>query len=291
MPDNAAIGRLAREHFTQRGFRHFSFYARSGSVGETLRREAFRQEVEACGFEMHCLDWPAETPDDPADPGPPPVTWLTDHLNTLPKPLAVFAEYDDRAIEVLEACEIAGLAVPEEVAVLGTDDDDLRCTFAPVELSSIDDDQIAQGYTAARLLDQLMSGQQPPAQTLVSPRGVTVRKSSDIVATNHAQVAHALRLIWRHYTEPISAKEVAAEVPLSYRRLHEAFLEHVGRSIAEELTLRRLQHAKSLLKESTDLKLEQIAQSSGFGSHNHMTKVFSRVLGITPSSYRRGQTS
>ncbi len=291
MPDNETIGKLAGEHFLMRGFRNFAYYVRSGGLGERLRMEGFRRRIAEAGHELTLLQrnpggHRADAAGESGDLG-----WLEEKLTALRKPAAVFAEYDDRAIEILDACENAGLSVPEEVAVLGVDNDELRCGFATTPLSSVDDDQAKQGYEAAHLLDCLMKGEPlPDRKLLIQPRGIVTRKSTDILAIEHPNVAKALRLIWEHYTEPLTAEAVATEIPMSSRRLHDAFLKHVGRTMAEEITRRRLEHAQRLLEDPKRRKMEEVAERSGFTSADHMGKIFMRALGVSPSIYRRQKT-
>lgn len=291
MPDNETIGKLAGEHFLMRGFRNFAYYVRSGGLGERLRMEGFRRRISENGHALTILQRPSggRRPDASGESGDP--SWLEEKLAALRKPVAVFAEYDDRAIEILDACENAGLSVPEEVAVLGVDNDELRCGFATTPLSSVDDDQAKQGYEAGRLLDSLMKGE-PIAERkiFVQPRGIVTRKSTDILAIEHPNVAKALRLIWEHYTESLTAEAVASEIPMSSRRLHDAFLKHVGRTMAEEITRRRLEHAQRLLEDPKRRKMEEVAERSGFTSADHMGKIFMRALGVSPSIYRRQKT-
>lgn len=286
--DNAAVGRMAAEYFLQRGFKHFAFYHRSGSIGEKARGEAFQAKIRESGCKMHKLDWvtfskPLSAQERQAGL----IPWLTRQIAALPKPVAVFSEYDDFAVEILNACHSSAMPVPEQVAVLGVGDDPLRCEFAPVALSSIEDDEELIGYEAAVLLGRLMRKEKnvtPPVP--VPPRAVTTRLSTDILAVEHPLVASALRTIWDHYTEAIGAKQVAATVPMSYRRLHDAFIQHVGHSISDEITRKRLEHAQKLLEE-TNKKTLEIAWLSGFTDHDRMGKVFKRVLGVTPASYRK----
>jgi AraC-like DNA-binding protein len=209
------------------------------------------------------------------------------HVQYAHRWLPVLAEYDDRAIEIVEGCREAGLQVPEEVAVLGVDNDEMRCEFAPVPISSVDDDQRSQGYEAGRLLDQLMQGKQPPDRTLIKPRQVVTRVSTDILAIDHPKVAAALKLIWNHFREPLTAGDISDAIPMSGRRLHDAFLKHVGRTISQEIKRRRIQHAKSLLAEDPSAKLEAVATQSGFSSGDRMTKTFVAITGETPSAYRK----
>jgi LacI family transcriptional regulator len=205
----------------------------------------------------------------------------------LPKPVAVTAEYDDLAIEVIDAALSAGLRIPEQVAVLGVDNDELRCPFTPVPLSSIDNDEDRIGYEAAKQLQRLFEGKASASgPVLIAPRRVIVRQSTNVLAIQHEHVATALRMIWEHYTEPIDATRLAADIPLSYTQLHESFMKHVGHSMAEELERRRIEHAQRLLS-TTDMKMVEVARKSGFGSADRMGRVFQRRLQVTPSEYRK----
>lgn len=285
--DNREVGRMAAEYFLQRGFRYFAFYFRSGSIGERERFEAFERRVRKEGREVLRIDWleaglgMTERQRDARH-----MAWLARQVAALPKMTAVFSEFDDYALEILNACKSAEIAVPEQVAVLGVDNDLLRCEFAPVALSSIDDDQEMIGYEAASLLGRMMRGRKVPGATLVPPRGVVTRLSTDVLAVEHPLVAAVLRTIWSRYTEPINSRQVAEGVPMSYRRLHDAFVKHVGRSISDEITRKRLEHARRLLEE-TPKKMLEIAWLSGFTDHDRMGKVFRHVLGVTPGVYRR----
>ena len=286
--DNTAVGVLAAEYFLQRGFKHFAFYFRSGSLGERERSEAFQQTIRKVGWKMHRLDWPLFSRSLPGrEKESQLIPWLSRQLTSLPKPIAVFSEYDDFAVEVLNACDASRTPVPEQLAVLGVGDDPLRCEFAPVPLSSIDDDEEVIGYEAAALLGRMMNKERPPTEPiLIPPRAITTRLSTDILAVEHPLVASALRTIWAHFTEQIGAKQIAATVPMSYRRLHDAFIKHIGHSIADEITRKRLEYAQKLLIE-TDKKTLEIAWLTGFTDHDRMGKVFRRVLGVTPASYRK----
>ena len=286
--DNDAVGRMAAEYFLQRGFKHFAFFLSSGSIGERARGEAFQRTVRAAHCNAYRIDWIAHSKSLTDEKKLSKLNaWLAQQIAALPKPIAIFSEYDDFAVEILNACQSAEIAVPEQVAVLGVGDDPLRCEFAPVPLSSIDDDEELIGYEAAALLGRMLNKERPPSDpVLVSPRAITTRLSTDILAVEHPHVASALRTIWDHYTERIGAKQIAATVPMSYRRLHDAFIKQIGHSIAEEITRKRLEHAQKLLEE-TDKKIIEIAWLAGFTDHDRMGKVFRRQLGVNPASYRR----
>jgi LacI family transcriptional regulator len=270
------------------GFHHYAFYLESGGPGERNRCRAFADAVVDRGFTPHTIDW-ASGPGRRGRSITARLKWLAGQIAALPKPIALFCEFDDRAMQILQACELTGVPVPEQAAVLGVDNDALRCDFAPVPLSSIDDDQHQQGYAAGAMLERILDGAPPPPRGTIlkiPPRDVVVRRSSDILAVEHPLVAAALRAVWEHYTEPVLASDIAEMFPMSSRRLHDAFCHHIGHSIADELARKRVDRVKELLA-STDQKLVEVARSSGFSSPDRLTKVFTRLVGASPSQYRR----
>lgn len=282
MADQEAITRLAVDHFFVRGFRHFAYYQRSGNPGDCGRGQAFRAALAARGITPELIDHTTRAPSDRQAT----TLWLQRQIMRLPKPLAVFSEFDDYAIEVLEAAAAAGINVPGEVAVLGVGNDELRCPFAPIPLSSVNDNPAGIGEAAATLLGKLMQGEAAPDEPLVvPPLGVVTRRSTDILAVEHPLVALALQEIRKHFREPITAEGMVASIPMSRRRLHDAFLRFIGRSVADEVTRLRLNHAKRMLTE-TDAKHHQIASECGFSSESRLAVVFRREIGLTPGEYR-----
>jgi len=289
-PDNELIGQQAAEHFLTRGFKHFAYYICSGGPSEEIRAAEFSNALKDHDVKVYPLDW-ASKPDAMRSSSRARIDWLTEKLKKLPKPLAVATEFDDRGVEVLQACENAGLHVPEEVAVIGADNDELICEFAPVPLSSVDTDVERQGYEAAALLDRMMNGAKAPKRaTLIPPQGVVIRKSSDMLGVKHPHVATALNRIWHHYQEPVTTEQLCKGIPMSYRRLHDAFVKHVGRTMAEELRRCRIEHAQRLLVEPDMYIMEDIAERAGFSSAGQMARVFAHFVGISPSQYRKDHT-
>ncbi|MGN6726939.1 MAG: substrate-binding domain-containing protein [Tepidisphaeraceae bacterium] len=284
--DSEAVGRMAAEHFVSRGFKNFAFYESSGLPGEQMRRAGYEASLKARGYKCHLIGKPSAERQGESINAADAYHLVGRQLAELPMPVAVLAEYDDRAIDVMDAALLAGLRVPEQVAVLGVDNDELRCPFAPVPLSSIDNDEERIGYEAARVLHDVMQGKPAPDKPLrIPPRRVVVRQSTNILAIPHEHVATALKMIWEHYNEPIDAVRVAAEIPLSYPQLHVSFVKYVGHSMADEIERLRLEHAQQLLI-TTDAKLSDIAHKSGFGSADRMGRVFVRRLQTNPSEYR-----
>ena len=179
------------------------------------------------------------------------------------------------------------MRVPEDVAVLGVGNDELRCPFAPVSLSSVDDNAEGIGREACLLLERVMSGNKIGEMHVdVPPLGVVPRQSTDLLAIEHPQVAMAMKAIHRHFREPLTAEGIISDVPMSRRRLHDAFVRIVGRSVNDEVTRLRVEYAKRLLAE-TDQKQSQIAIESGFRSDARLVLVFERSTGFSPGEYRR----
>ena len=208
-------------------------------------------------------------------------------LGRLPKPLAVNSQIDEFAAEVIRAAVDSGLRVPEDVAVMGCGDDRLICPFTPVPMSSIDNNLEGIGYRAAELLDGLMRGAAPPTDPiLIPPRGITTRRSTDILATADKLVRAALEIVKKRYRDSLSTKIVAAELHVSERKLFDSFKRRLGRSVKEEIMQRRIERAARLLAQ-TDIKLQSVAWQAGFSSLSQMAKVFRRVKATTPGAFRR----
>jgi LacI family transcriptional regulator len=213
--------------------------------------------------------------------------WIKRELPKLPLPIGLMAQSDHRASYLISACEALGLAIPEQVAVIGVDNDEHACEFASVPISSVDCDRERLAYEGASLLGRLMAGARTPRKPLkITPLGVVVRRSSDIFAVAHRAVARALHFIREHYRESIGVDDVIRASRLSRCGLYRAFQKNVGRSVGEEIDRQRVDHAKKMLAES-DEKLYRIARECGFSGAEHFTRVFHRVTGGTPSAMRR----
>ena len=188
LPDNEAIGRLGAEHLLSRGFKELAFYHAYDARVESERMAGFRQAVRRAGQSFHHLDL-ASAPRR-YQRGEHRLNYLTDMLRQLPRPLGVMAQYDTRASEVVLACERASLAVPEQVAVVGADNDPITSELGLVPLTSVDTNRFQLGYEGAALLDRLMQGEKPPRKPIrIPPKGIVVRRSSDILAVENIDVA------------------------------------------------------------------------------------------------------
>lgn len=288
--DNERIGRLAAEHFLERAFKHVAYLNCGNYWMEVERMPIFRQTLEAAGCHYHEIPYYQCFPR--CAPGPlrshqQAHEWLVNTLRELPKPLGIAASTDDLACRLLRACDDANLSVPEEVAVLGCDNNPMVCDYALAPLSSVDVDWQRIGYEGAGLLDRLMDGKRAPhAPILIPPKGVVTRLSTHVLAIPDLAIAQAVRFIWEHYPEPIGTPEVAAAAGLSRRTLERDFRKHLGQSVNHEIAQVRVERAKQMLLE-TKLKAYEVALQCGFSDVVHFSKAFHRLTGSRPSHYRR----
>jgi LacI family transcriptional regulator len=213
--------------------------------------------------------------------------WLASELKGPRKPLAVFAASDRMASDVLEACESVQLNVPEDVAIVGSDNSLPAVDAMHTPISSVDPDYEGMGYRGAALLDELMDGKPPPKKPIRWPSsGLIVRKSSDLMAVQHPGVAKSLRFIWEHCGEPISVADLAKIAGMSPRGFHQAFLEHIGRTPGGQLHHVRIARAKQLLVSSTE-KIETVAALCSYGSASSFCVAFEEATKMSPSQYRK----
>lgn len=284
--DNAIIARLAFDHFRERGFQHFAFCGDQRFAWSIARGGFFDERVREAGFDcLHYITPPSHDAD--SDPE---TDLIAEWLRGLTCPVAVFACYDARGQQVLDACQRAGLSVPEQVAVVGVDNDELLCELSPPPLSSVIPDTRRTGWEAAALLAQMMRGESVKADVhRVPPLGVCIRQSSDTYAVDDSRIARALQYIRENAFTGISVADVLHHCPMSRRVLEQRMQELLGRSPREEILRLQIQRAKTLLT-STDLNLEQVAERSGFRSAQYLSVAFKREVEIPPSDYRKLHT-
>jgi len=284
--DSAATGRMGAEHLLDRGFTQFAYCGLAATVVThySADREApFVERVRERGYP--CVSYKARRATARSWDGL--QADLAAWLGSLDKPVGVMACNDTHARHVLEACRKAGLDVPDDVAVLGVDNDALMCELSNPPLSSIDLAADAIGYQAAALLDRLMAGQAAPGEpVLLAPRGVVARHSTDVLAMEDRDVARAVRFIREHAWEGIGVDDVVDDVPLARRALERRFRRILGRSPHAEIRRVQIARAKELLAR-TELTVERVARQSGFQYVQYMRQVFRRETGMTPGQFRR----
>lgn len=285
--DSHNAGRLAAEHLLERAFRHFAYVGISGYLWSGRREKGFAERIAEAGYSVDVYPV-AEYP--PASSG---RCWEKEHrqlvrwLLELPRPVGLMACNDDRGREVLEACRTAGLRVPEQVAVVGVDNDDLFCELSDPPLSSVALNAEGAGYRAAALLERLMAGEKIEPQEITAEASyVVTRRSTDIVAVEDPDLATALQFLHDHVTEPITVDDLVEAVQISRRALELRFRRQLGRTIHDELERLRFQRAERLLLES-DLPVPYVAEAAGYNSPNYFCRVFQHKCGMTPAQFRR----
>jgi LacI family transcriptional regulator len=281
--DASQVAQLAMTHFRERQLKNFAYVGVEGRAWSRRRGEAFQQKLQAAGYNPHVYSYPKNARGRMWERE---LEILARWLQTLPRPTGLFACNDDRGRQVLEACRYAGLRVPEEVAVLGVDDDAVFCELANPPLSSIALNAETAGYRAAELLDGMMRGRiTEPSRVTVEAICVVTRRSTEVVAVPDNDVAVALQFIRREKGRGVSVADVAAEVAVSRRHLERRFRETVGRTILEEIQSARIEHAKHLLVD-TKYPISKVAQLTGFGSTGYFVQFFHARVGKTPRRFR-----
>jgi len=293
--DDRRIAEMVADHLLDRGFVHLAFCGYTGLAYSERRCEHFcaclarhglpcpvyqsvpprpragQREVEAAGLRRD----------------PKLIRWL----RSLPKPVGIMASNDVRGQQVLNTCRELDIAVPEQVALVGVDNDDVLCDLADPPMSSVDLDTRRIGFEAAALLERMMAGAAPPNQRiLVPPLGVIARQSSDVLAIADPDVAAAVRHIRLYAVDGLDVNDVAAKSSVSRRTLERRFARLLGRTPKAEILRVRLDRVKQLLIE-TDWPLSRVADRAGFLFPEYMNVAFKRELGVTPGEFRRQHAS
>ncbi len=285
--NSAAIGRMAAEYFSERHYTRFAFVGdiRSETYWSREREQSFRKTLRKAGHpvchvygpctDAEQRDWAAERPRMEA--------WL----RALPKPVALFAPNDRRGKQVLDACMDAGISVPDEVAVLGVDNDEWICEATVPALSSVQCDPRPAGYCIAAHLDRLMRGERlRKREYLVEPIRVVTRQSTEWTAIADQKMASALRYIQINTQNPcLRVTDVARVCGLSRRATEIRFRNATGRTIREEIEHVRLERLRALLSE-TDLNIGEIALRCGFACETHLGRIFRKRFNTTMGRFR-----
>jgi LacI family transcriptional regulator len=283
--DNTAVSRLAADHLLERGFVHFAYcgyHPTPVNRCSRKRAEAFCEAVGRGGYACATYNAPNTASDTWEKICGDLVAWLTQ----LPHPTGIMACNDSRARQILEACRMAGLRVPEDVAVVGVDNEEAICLFTDPTLTSVDQGSQRSGYEAASLLDQWMeSGPVTPGKRSVQPVGIVARGSTEILATTDDELAAALRFIRDHACDAIGLDDVGRAAGANNATLRRRFRSVLGRTVHEEIQRVRVERAKQLLV-STDWPFKQIARQSGFCSVQYMSTRIRQATGHTPREYR-----
>jgi LacI family transcriptional regulator len=287
--DYTAVGRAGARHLLDLGHVHFAFYWLQvvPETAETLT--GFDAELAAAGRRAHRLDFPAAHAHRPLDsiPREERQAWLAAQLAALPKPIAIMGDDDRRALELLSACERAGLRVPHDVAILGCENRAIELGMSRLPVSSVDVDHRRLGREAAILLDRLMRGGAPPKTPVkVPPLGVVARRSTATFISDSPGITAALLHLREHFHAALRLPALARLAGMSERVFESEFKRCVGHSARAEIQRVRLACASRLLRD-TDLKLDAIAAESGFGSAKRLCTVFAETHRATPNVWRQ----
>jgi len=277
-------GRMGAEYFLNKGFKNFAFYGFRNIVWSRERAEGFEEFVTEHGYTVHSYEH---------EEMPSRELWhympsaLSQWLKSIPKPIAIMACDDERGNHITEACKHAGIQIPEEIAVLGVDNDELTCNLSDPPLSSINLDIEHGGYETARLMDLLILNKQTGRyDIIVKPTHVITRQSTDICATTDKYIAAALKYIHLNIDNNINVKDVLKKVPLSRRALEIRFFEVTGSAVYKYICNLRIQKFTNKLLE-TDKSIAEIAIESGFSESKNLSRLFKQIKGTTPLKYRR----
>ena len=283
--DNVAIAKLGANHLIDLGLRQFAFCSeppnRSNGWAQE-RMEAFQNHVAESGYSCsvysgrhtaarHWRQLQSEL-----------QNWLAE----LPKPIGLMACNDSRARHVLQACLAQGLRVPEDVALVGVDNDDIMCELSRPSLTSIEQGTRRIGFEGAAILHALMLGEHPEQRTAIKPEGLVCRQSTDILAIDDEDIATALRFIREHACDPIQVKDVLEAAKMSRSKLESRFRELLGRSVHAEIRRIQIEHAIRLLKTS-NMPIKGIVREVGASSVQYFSAMISRETGQSPGEIRK----
>lgn len=281
--DGGAIARTAFDHLRDSGFNRMGFFGVGDLDWLRHRCNAFTDQCREHNIPLTCLliDHQARTARDARAAH----NKLLDWLDGLVKPIGIFTPKDVLSRSIVECCKTLGLSVPDDVAVIGSDNDQVMCEGTTPSLSSVDPGMEAIGYRAAQRIDEALSGKPIPAFETHPPEGVIQRDSTDVRATDDAMIAKALRLIRSHVSDGLTAEQLATEFPLSRSSFDRRFRAQVGRSPMQQILHSRVEAAKTMLW-ATDHSPDTIALACGFASTERFYKAFKRATGITPRTFR-----
>ena len=281
--DQRAIGQIAAEHFLERNFRRFGFYGLKEVWYSKKRFMGFRNRLlrEGCSVSVH------ETESSLLSDEP----WKQDRrqldkwLAGLSYPTAIFTAHDYRARMVLESCLDLGISVPDQVAVIGVDDDPIVCDFSCPSLTSIRQDGETVGRKAAELLDHLLSGGSVEEDILVAPGELVERDSTRVTAAENPALRQCLDLMEAHHAELIDIAWLVSQLNISRRQLEKLFRNELDKTPNVVLSEIRVERAKTLLRDNPNMILREVAAGSGFSEPRRLNLVFQRFMGMTPRQY------
>jgi len=282
--DHEAVANMAADHLLNLGLQHFAYCGFGDWWWSRRRRDSFCEAVSQAGFEAEIYRLPRSRSEQTWDKELP---RMANWLRHLPKPVGIMACNDDRGELVIDACKMEGLKVPDEVAVVGVDNDTLICDLCSPPLSSVAESLQRIGYAAAETLDRMIKGVEEDRPTLcIRPTHVVARQSTDVLAVDDPDVVTALRFIRQRVRLNIGVQQVVEVTSLSRRTLEQRFRNTLGHSIHDEIQRVRVKLLTRMLVE-TRKSVTEIAEMLGFPDAAHVSRLFRKAMGINPMTYRR----
>ncbi len=290
--DQEGIGTLGARHLLERGFTRFAYLGYPEFEWSRRRQVGFSGAVVAAGHACEFaprsfpVTWGHQLPEWEAE-----VAGIARWVASLPRPVGLMACNDYRGNQALDACRRIGVAVPEEVAVIGVDNEVLACELARPPLSSVVPDCPRIGYEAAEMLDRIMRRESVGSlRRVVPPSGVVTRQSTEVMAISDPVLAEAMRFIREHACEGIGVDDVAEAAGTSRSVLQRRFRAGFGHTVHDAIAAVRLQRARQLLAETT-LPLAEIAERAGYSQAEYLSTFFKKATGLSPAAYRREHRS
>ena len=284
--DYLGTGRMAARFFIERGFRNYGFFGMNDVCWSDERCDGFRREVEAAGFGDSFYSYRMQEID---------MVWyyqrnrLRDWLRMIPKPIAIMACDDNQGANLIEACHGIGIKIPEEVSVIGVDNDETLCSLGSTTLTSIQIDIEEGGRQTAALVERLVADPKAPAEDIVlQPVKIVGRMSTAAFATADQQILKALLFIHKNALKKISVSDVMTEAALSRRLLERRFKSVTGKTLYEYITDQKLKYFAEQLAD-TDEQVINIALSMGENDTKSISRRFKQLYGCTPVEWREKQ--
>ena len=288
--DQFCIGRMAAEHLLECGFEHFAYIGQRGLLWSDQRLEGFSDLIHKVGHEVHEF---VGTPVDEKSGTYRTSVWemetkqICRWLQSLPRPTGIFACNSFRGLQLQELCHSANIAVPETMAIITGDNEEVACELAVPSLTAVCFNGRGIGYLAASLLDKAMSGEDISETALsIPPTEILVRNSTFITAPADNTLGQALEFIRENARFNITVQDVANHIGVSLRKIHLLFKQKLHSSVHDRIIACKIETATKLLRGS-DLSLTEIAYRSGFNHVQRMSDVFLEKQGMRPGEYRR----
>jgi LacI family transcriptional regulator len=288
--DSRLVGELAADHLIERGFQQFAYFGLRSVAYSAVRQEGFDGRLAVSGFHSLSLLMPP-TYRVRSQLWRDQQRKLVQWLGRLPKPVGLFAVTDYRARQVLDACRQVELRVPQQIAVIGVDNEEVICAHVQPRLSSVARDNRQEGYHAAAMLDQLVRRKQAPSdEESIPPLGVVARESTETVAFQDPRLCDAIEYLNQNIASPLGVQELASHVGVSRRWMEYAFRDSLGESPYQYIRRRRLKLAQQLLEKDARVKIYEIANQTGFSSAKQFSMAFSQEFGSSPRQYQRSRS-